>query len=157
MKIRIVDVQYHGNGSAGESFHVVRFEEGRGKNRHQMVGVVFSRDGHVAVFDVNRLVEGDVSAETNGYVAQDYDVALQDAIAAFETARARVVPNDHVFVGENDSCQYPYYAVGADLETTHPRHLCGLTRAVHEKQGDPVPVRHCWDCGLVHFDFRPGA
>lgn len=127
MKIKIVKVMHHRNGSGlGDSFHVVRFDEGRGKSKSRKVGILFRDERKVAVLDVDLLAKDVLEYGENAWDGMDYADDLRDAVAVFETARAGVLPvTDHIFNGTGDYCWYPHYV--GDRLAEH----CGLTRAAH--------------------------
>lgn len=74
MKISNPRVRFHRNGCFGESFYVVAFTEGRGRERRQLVATVFDGKGCVAVVDPT-----DAGACFRG---DEYEPALRDAIEA---------------------------------------------------------------------------
>jgi len=86
-KLKIEEIDYHRNGVAGASFHVVKFREGRRK----MLGVVFSAEMHIAVFDRDLLAQDCVTFGVNSWRGDDYDSRLREAIKAhwnaFDAAR----------------------------------------------------------------------
>ncbi len=78
-KLKIEEIDYHRNGVAGEGFHVVKFREGRRK----MLGVVFSAEMHIAVFDRDLLAQDCVTFGVNSWRGDDYDSRLREAIKAY--------------------------------------------------------------------------
>ncbi len=80
MKIEIITIAYHRNGICGAPFYVVLFrgEEGR------IVGILFDRECHCAVFDVDRLHQGNIAFGSNSWRGDHFEPALRNAIAKFE-------------------------------------------------------------------------
>ncbi len=85
MKIKIVDVRSHRNGSAGTGFHVVRFDE----VDRRLVGVVFPERRSVAVLDLDVLLGG---ADPHGCDGKKdgpyYEDELRQAVLRYEIERA---------------------------------------------------------------------
>ena len=75
--ISTIGSHYHRNGVLGEPFHVCTFVcDGR-----TMVGIVFESKGHVAVFDAERVGQGDVGFGTNSWHGDEFERPLRRAIA----------------------------------------------------------------------------
>jgi len=56
-EIKVKSIEFHRNGVSGESFYTVRFRDK--KTKLDMFAVVFGFPGCVAVFDFNKLSDGD--------------------------------------------------------------------------------------------------
>ncbi len=76
IKITIQQIGYHRNGVAGESFHVVDFEEGGRK----MIGIVFADERYVAVFDRDLLAQDEITFGVNSWRGDVYEPELRKAI-----------------------------------------------------------------------------
>lgn len=79
MKIKVVNLDYHRNGVAGEPFHAVVFRD-TGPDASVKLGVVFDRIGHVAVFDIAKLADCDVECVSNAWRGDYYEPALRRAV-----------------------------------------------------------------------------
>jgi hypothetical protein len=81
MKLRIENIQYHRNGVSGAPFHVLLF---RDPDQGRMLGVVFQRRFHVAVFNLDKLTVGNIAFGLNSWRGDQYEPHLREAIAANE-------------------------------------------------------------------------
>jgi len=87
--MRILEVAYHRNGCAGESFYAVRFSEGR----TVMLALVFECVGGVMVLDPVKAATS-VAVGENSWRGDLYEADLRKAIARFEAARTiRAAPS----------------------------------------------------------------
>lgn len=80
MKLEIITLAYHRNGISGAPFYIVLFrgEEGR------KVAILFDREAHCAVLDVDRLHQGDIAFGSNSWRGDHFEPGLRNAIAEFE-------------------------------------------------------------------------
>src|SRR5574343_542913 len=79
--MRVKDVAWHRNGISGEPFAVVLFtHEGNRIPEDLMVGIVFQSEGHVAVFNVARLAQGDIKFASNSYRGDRFERELREAV-----------------------------------------------------------------------------
>ncbi len=86
MKLRIDTIQHHPNGISGAPFHVVLF---RDADEGRMVGVVFEPEHHVAVFNLHRIVQGDIAFGSNSWRGDVYEPYLRRAIDRWRKEEAR--------------------------------------------------------------------
>lgn len=80
MKLEIITLAYHRNGISGAPFHVVLFHE----EDSRKVGILFDREAHCAVLDVDRLHQGDIAFGSNSWRGDRFEPALRKAVAEFE-------------------------------------------------------------------------
>jgi hypothetical protein len=74
-KIKIVSVAFHRNGIFGNGFYTILFDE---KDEGRMVASLFSgSSGYCAVYNVNKLVKGDIKAGSNSYRGDVYESVLR--------------------------------------------------------------------------------
>lgn len=83
--IKVNKVSHHRNGVSGASFHVVLFESEGGNN---LVGVVFYKPNHCAVFDPKEAAEGNIAFGSNSFQGDHFEVQLRKAIEEYELWRA---------------------------------------------------------------------
>jgi hypothetical protein len=81
--IEVERVAYHRNGICGAPFHVVLFRD-RETPDVPMIGIVFERAAHVAVFDRALLAKDEIGFGDNSWRGAHYEVALRAAAEAFE-------------------------------------------------------------------------
>lgn len=79
MDLTILEIAHHRNGISGAPFAVVRFQDNSIPNCN-MVGIVFEKDYHVAVFDAGLLGKGEIRFMYNSWRGDWYEKALRDAI-----------------------------------------------------------------------------
>lgn len=73
----VKEVSSHRNGVTGKSFYVVSFKEtGNG----DMIGVIFSEPGNVAVFQQELLAKGTIAFGDNSWRGDVYEEFLRDAL-----------------------------------------------------------------------------
>jgi hypothetical protein len=92
MKLTIERVAYHRNGISGQGFYVVCFIKSAepGEPAAPMVGVVFQRRGHVAVFDRAKLAQADIFfAQGNSWRGDNFEPALRQAITDYDDSAGR--------------------------------------------------------------------
>lgn len=77
MKIHIENIQRHRNGVAGAPFHVLVF---RDPDEGRMVAIVFEQEYHVAVFNLDKLTQGDIAFGSNSWRGDRYEPHLRKAI-----------------------------------------------------------------------------
>ena len=80
IEIEVEAIASHRNGIGGEPFHVVLFHD----DKMPMLGIVFGKEGHVAVLHRGKLAEGDVAFGSNSWRGDEYEAELREAIAVFE-------------------------------------------------------------------------
>ena len=78
MKLSIEQIQHHRNGISGAPFYVLVF---RDPNEGRMLGIVFDEKHHVAVFNLDKLAQGDIAFGSNSFRGDSYEFFLRDAIA----------------------------------------------------------------------------
>ena len=85
-EIKVKSVEFHRNGVAGESFYAIRFRDK--ETLQDMFAVVFGFPGCVAVFDFNKLSDGDIGHgqgnHSNTWRGEYYETALRVAASEFE-------------------------------------------------------------------------
>lgn len=89
MKLSIEQVQTHRNGIGGAPFHVLVF---RDPNEGRMLGIVFEQKYHVAVFNLDKLAQGDIAFGSNSWRGDQYEPYLRKAVAKHEHAIAAELP-----------------------------------------------------------------
>ena len=77
MKLEFINIDHHRNGIAGAPFHVVLFHDGDGRK----VGILFDREAHCAVLDVDKLHAGDIAFGSNSWRGDSFEPDLRRAIA----------------------------------------------------------------------------
>lgn len=82
MKLHIETIQHHRNGICGAAFHVLLF---RDPDEGRMLGVVFGREHHVAVFNLDKLAIGNIAFGVNSWRGDRYEPSLRAAIAENQT------------------------------------------------------------------------
>ncbi len=92
---RIIDIDYHRNGICGAPFHVILFED-KGEEASRKVGIVFDSAYHVAVLDVDKLADGNITFGHNSWRGDVFELELRAAITdrnrqieAFYNARSK--------------------------------------------------------------------
>lgn len=88
IEIRIEAVQFHRNGSAGNSFHVVRFRFGRGQTLKRMIAVVFAERRSVAVLREDGVAGGDAVTIGDKWDGPEFEDAVRLGVLVFEQDRA---------------------------------------------------------------------
>ena len=81
MKLHIEQLQSHRNGISGAPFHVLIF---RDPQEGRMVGIVFGERSHVAVFNLDKLANGDIAFGSNSWRGDQYEPSLRRAIVQFD-------------------------------------------------------------------------
>ena len=88
MKIKNVAIASHRNGVAGNSFYIVLFtwKDTEARKTRNMVATVFRDKGNVAVLDVGETAVSNIAfGEGNSWRGDDFEPALRQVIAAYET------------------------------------------------------------------------
>ena len=84
-QIKVTSVAHHRNGSAGESFYVVLFTEGRGAKKDSKVATVFADKGRISVFSIPELAKGNIEfAMGNSWDGPYYEDDIRDAIRQWQ-------------------------------------------------------------------------
>ena len=81
MNITLLKIDRHRNGIGGAPFHAIVFAD-TGESASIKVGIVFDAPDHVAVLDINKLVECDVAFGSNSWRGDAYEPHLRKAINA---------------------------------------------------------------------------
>lgn len=89
MNILLTDQDYHRNGIAGAPFHVVLFDD---RDQGKMLGIVFEAKHHVAVLQLQKLTEHNITFGSNSWRGDRYEPHLREAIA--ERNRQAATPAD---------------------------------------------------------------
>ncbi|WP_254508993.1 hypothetical protein [Anatilimnocola floriformis] len=80
MELHIENIAAHRNGVHGAPFCTVNFQvEG-----DRMIGIVFEKAAHIAVFHLGKLAEGNITFGENSWRGDQYEAALRSAIALVE-------------------------------------------------------------------------
>ena len=80
---KVEQCQTHRNGISGAPFHVLIFHD---PDEGQMIGIVFDREQHVAVFNLDKLVLGNIAFGENSWRGDVYEPFLRQAIAQDENS-----------------------------------------------------------------------
>ena len=80
---RIIDIDFHRNGISGAPFHVILFED-KGDEASRKVGIVFQSPHHVAVLDIGKLADGNITFGQNSWRGDVFELELRAAITARE-------------------------------------------------------------------------
>ncbi len=80
---KVHSVDFHRNGVSGAPFHIIRFAGTKGYPKN-MIGIVFDEPYHVAVFDADLLVAGNVKFGENSWRGDDFEPELRAAIKKYE-------------------------------------------------------------------------
>ena len=80
VKIKILEINFHRNGVAGNGFHAVLFKHGRGKSAQKMLGIVFLERGNIAVIDVGLLATEEGVGDGNRWCGDVFEDALRAAL-----------------------------------------------------------------------------
>jgi len=78
MKLKILNIDRHRNGVAGQPFDVILFKE-RGTPSRKL-GIVFDEPHYCAVLDIDLLAAGDIAFGSNSWRGDDYESYLREAI-----------------------------------------------------------------------------
>ena len=81
MQLVIENIQHHRNGMCGAPFHVLIF---RDPDEGRMVGIVFEQEYHVAVFNLDRLAEENITFGVNSWRGDRYEPHLRNAITRWQ-------------------------------------------------------------------------
>jgi len=79
MKLKIIDFAHHRNGICGAPFAVVLFED-QGVESSRKVAILFDKEAHCAVLDVDKLAQGDIAFGSNSWRADKFEESLRKAI-----------------------------------------------------------------------------
>jgi hypothetical protein len=88
MKFHIEQVERHRNGVCGAPFTVVLFEDA-GAEGSRKVAILFEQNGHCAVFDVDKLAQGDIAFGSNSWRGDHFEQSLRKAIRVSSTPSER--------------------------------------------------------------------
>ena len=77
MQLRIEIIEHHRNGVAGAPFHVLVFQD---PDEGRMLGIVFQEQYHVAVFNLEKLAQGNIAFGGNSWQGDRYEPHLRKAI-----------------------------------------------------------------------------
>lgn len=83
-KVDIQEIEWHRNGVGGAGFHAVLFTMVESGQKHNMLGIVFQEQAHVAVFDRDLLAEGNILFGTNSWRGDVFEGVLREEIAKRE-------------------------------------------------------------------------
>ena len=78
MDLTILEIAHHRNGISGAPFSIIRFRDNT--ENKSMLGIVFEKSAHVAVFDFELLAKGEIRFIHNSWRGDFYEKALRDAI-----------------------------------------------------------------------------
>ena len=82
---KIVKIEYHRNGVSGEGFHIVNFKMRQDREYERvMIAIVFHTPHHIAVFDFDKLKEGNFDWLANSWRGDDFEPELREAIRLYE-------------------------------------------------------------------------
>ena len=82
-------IAHHRNGVIGVGFHVVLFRDGK----ESMLGIKFDNSGdkrnvYVAIFNVAKLIDGDIAMGSNSYRGDEFDEAVTTWSDKYEAERS---------------------------------------------------------------------
>jgi hypothetical protein len=77
MKMHIEKIAAHRNGIHGAPFYTVIFTIGGDR----MLGIVFEQEAHIAVFDLAKLADDNITFGENSWRGDEYEATLRGAIA----------------------------------------------------------------------------
>lgn len=80
MKLDILDIASHRNGTSGAPFHVVLFADHDPERGSRKVAILFDERHHCAVLDVAMLHDGDIAFGSNSWRGDNYEPYLRVAI-----------------------------------------------------------------------------
>lgn len=81
---KLQSIDHHRNGVSGEPFSIVKFSDGKNGN---MIAIVFDTPMHTAVFNFDKLKEGETRFFYNSWRGDDFDKWLRTEITAEELAK----------------------------------------------------------------------
>lgn len=82
MKLQFQSIHYHRNGICGAPFHALLFLD---PDEGGMLGVVFDEPHHVAVFNLTKLILGNIAFGVNSWRGDRYEPLLRREIAKFQS------------------------------------------------------------------------
>lgn len=81
MKITLEQVHRHRNGICGSPFDVIVF---RDLDEGRMLAIVFDTEHDVAVFNLDKLLRGDIAFGSNSWRGDHYEPRLRKALADWQ-------------------------------------------------------------------------
>jgi len=81
MNCHIENIQRHRNGITGAPFWAVTLKD---PDHGRMLGIVFEEQGHVAVFNIDKLAQGDIAFGSNSWRGDHYEPQLRRSIVRWE-------------------------------------------------------------------------
>lgn len=78
--MRIEKIASHRNGICGSPFHVIIFDDG---DVGRMLGIVFEQESSVAVFNLDKLTQGDIAFGSNSWRGDQYEPYLREAVVKY--------------------------------------------------------------------------
>lgn len=78
---KIDQIAYHRNGISGAPFHIIQFTT---PEREKFLAVVFDEPYHVAVFNIDLLLQGNIAFGDNSYRGDVFEPELRAAICDYE-------------------------------------------------------------------------
>ena len=91
MKLKILTIAHHRNGTSGARFDVVLFKD-RGREGSRKVAILFEQEHHCAVLDVAKLAAGDIAFGSNSWRGDRFEPFLRRAATAFHDGRRQPKP-----------------------------------------------------------------
>jgi hypothetical protein len=82
-RIHVLSIASHRNGLGGAPFHAIIFDEdqdARYDEQGRKLAIVFEGAYHCAVFDLGKLVAGDIAFGSNSWRGDEYEPLLRKAI-----------------------------------------------------------------------------
>lgn len=88
----IIEIARHRNGISGAPFHAVLFVDEDGSRK---VALLFDREAHCAVLDVDKLHGGDIAFGSNSWRGDRYEEPLRRAVEKWQRAKDRLYRRKH--------------------------------------------------------------
>ena len=75
--LKVINSDYHRNGISGMPFKVAIVED---KEEGDMLVIMFEKEGHTAVLNLNKLAMNDIGFGSNSYRGDQYEYELRDEL-----------------------------------------------------------------------------
>jgi hypothetical protein len=81
MKLKIIDASYHRNGVAGEPFWAILFDDA--ENGRMIASLFVDNDAYCAVYNVDKLAQGDIRFTRNSWRGDNYASELRPLLREY--------------------------------------------------------------------------
>jgi hypothetical protein len=88
MNLKIIAFAHHRNGICGAPFDVILFEDA-GPEGSRKLAILFKKEAHCAVLDVDKLAQGDIAFGSNSWRGDHFEQPLRKAIRLSSTPSER--------------------------------------------------------------------